>query len=276
MQAVDNFYRLTGGYPGLAVVLVGTDPASALYVENKKKAAKRINIWSYEFLFPATVSQVDLLQCIEGLNKDPAIHGILIQLPLPKHMDPDVIIQAVDPLKDVDGFHGENIGKLWQGGALHRLPCTPLGCMYLLKMLKEEISGKKVVVVGRSNIVGKPLIALLLRANATVSVAHSHTRNLEALTSQADILFACIGSPEYFKASWIQEGSVIIDVGINVVKKGIVGDVDFQDVLWKVKAITPVPGGVGPLTIAGLLRNTVISAYQLEDKNPPADLLDII
>ncbi len=252
--------------PGLAVVLVGEDPASQVYVRNKNKRAIETGLHSFEHLLPANTSQADLLAKIASLNADPTVHGILVQLPLPKGIDSQVVIDAIDPAKDVDGFHPRNVGALSTGqDAL--VPCTPLGCLMLLRdQLNNDLSGLKAVVVGRSNIVGKPMAQLLLRESCTVTMAHSKTRDLPAECRQADILVAAVGIPHFVRGDWIKPGATVIDVGINRIPTGeegktrLVGDVCFDEARSIAGAITPVPGGVGPMTIAVLLRNTLAAA----------------
>lgn len=254
--------------PGLAVVLVGDNPASQVYVRNKGKAAEEIGMQSWTHRLPAETTQKDLLDIVMKLNRDPAVHGILVQLPLPPQIDAQVIIEAIDPSKDVDGFHPINAGKLNLGLPCF-LPCTPQGCMILLREAEPNLSGKKAVVLGRSNIVGKPVAQLLLQADCTVTITHSRTKNLADEIRQADILVAAIGKPEFVKGDWIKPGALVIDVGINRIddpanpgKTRLVGDVAYSEAAQKAAAITPVPGGVGPMTIACLLNNTMLSALQ--------------
>ncbi|SFI61341.1 methylenetetrahydrofolate dehydrogenase (NADP+) / methenyltetrahydrofolate cyclohydrolase [Pseudomonas guineae] len=253
-------------HPALAVVLVGHDPASQVYVRNKVLRAEETGIRSVEHKLTVDTTEAELLDLIAGLNADPAINGILVQLPLPAHIDENRVLQAIDPLKDVDGFHSENVGGLSQGRDV-LTPCTPSGCMHLLHDTLGDLNGKHAVVVGRSNIVGKPMAALLLQANCTVTVLHSRSVNARELCRQADIVVAAVGRPRMLDASWLKPGSVVIDVGINRIDEGgktrLVGDVDFDSALSVVSAITPVPGGVGPMTIALLMKNTV-SATQLQ------------
>ena len=259
--------QLTKDYdliPGLAVVLVGEDPASQVYVRNKGKQTLEAGMHSFEHKLPVTTGETELLELIATLNADSAVHGILVQLPLPKQIDSHAVINAIDPNKDVDGFHLINVGRL-STGAAGLVPCTPLGCLMLLKDSLGDLSGKNAVVVGRSNIVGKPMAALLLAESCTVTVAHSRTQNLEAVCREADILVAAVGRPEMVSGEWIKPGAVVIDVGINRVdgdagKTRLVGDVDYSSAEKVAGAITPVPGGVGPMTIACLLRNTVQAA----------------
>ena len=249
--------------PGLAVVLVGSDPASQVYVRNKVLRAEETGIRSFEHKLAADTSQTALLNLIERLNADAQVHGILVQLPLPGHIDENCVLQAVDPLKDVDGFHSENVGGLSQGRKV-LTPCTPAGCMRLLKETCGELSGKHAVVIGRSNIVGKPMAALLLQANCSVPVVHSRSHNIRELCRQADIVIAAVGRPQMVDANWLKPGAVVIDVGINRIeqngKSRLVGDVDFDSAKATASAITPVPGGVGPMTIAYLMKNTVTAA----------------
>ena len=253
--------------PGLAVVLVGEDPASEVYVRNKGRQTIECGMASFEHKLTDKVSQTELLDLIQKLNSDDSVDGILVQLPLPEHIDPQAVLDAINPEKDVDGFHVVNAGKLATGGdAL--VPCTPLGCLLMLKDYFGDISGKNAVVVGRSNIVGKPMAALLTRESCTVTIAHSRTKDLPSVCRSADILIAAVGKAEMVQKSWVSDETVVIDVGINRIpapergegKMRLVGDVDFDEVKRKAKAITPVPGGVGPMTIAVLLRNTVEAA----------------
>ena len=249
-----------GVRPGLAVVLVGEDPASKVYVSMKEKACQNVGIFSDEYKLHAETSEADLLSLIDRLNNDPKIHGILVQLPLPKHIDTDKVLEAISPLKDVDGFHPYNVGRLMVGKPLFQ-PCTPYGVMVMLKECGVDLRGKEVVVVGRSNIVGKRVAAMCLQENATVTICHSRTRDLAAKVASADVLIAAVGQPEMIKGAWIKEGAVVIDVGVNRVgEKKLVGDVEFAAAAERASAITPVPGGVGPMTITMLLYNTVESA----------------
>lgn len=258
-----------GRKPGLAVVLVGEDPASQVYVRNKGKATVAANMESFEHRLPAETAEDDLLVLVERLNRDSAVDGILVQLPLPDHMDEQKVIAAIAPEKDVDGFHVVNAGRLAVGQEGF-VPCTPLGCLMLLKAQLGDLSGLDAVVVGRSNIVGKPMAQLLLRESCTVTVAHSRTRDLPGVVRRADIVVAAVGRPRMVKGDWIKPGAVVIDVGINRVaseeegKTRLVGDVDFDTARDNASAITPVPGGVGPMTIAVLLRNTLVAAYRNE------------
>ena len=261
--------KLTDGIqPKLTVILVGEDPASQVYVRNKIKQTQEIGMISDEIKLPEDTSQEELLKYLEHLNNDRNIHGILVQLPLPKHIDESVIIAAINPDKDVDGFHAMNSGRLFNGETGALVPCTPQGCVMLAKQhLGNDLSGKHAVVIGRSNIVGKPVAMLLLQENCTVTIAHSRTRNLPEVCQQADILVAAVGISEFVKADWVKEGATVIDVGINRIsteegKTKLVGDVDYDNVVGKCSAITPVPGGVGPMTIACLLKNTITAAKQ--------------
>ena len=267
---VAQFTQQHGHKPALVVVLVGEDPASQVYVRNKVKRAHEVGIKSIEHRLPADCTQSTLNELIETLNHDAEVHGILVQLPLPAHLDEEMVIAAIDPNKDVDGFHPLNVGAL-TGGQATLVPCTPLGCMILLKQQCPDLSGQHAVVIGRSNIVGKPMAALLLQANCTVTIVHSRTQNIETLCSQADIIIAAVGQPELVKAHWIKPGAIVIDVGINAIerdgKRKLVGDVDFADVEPIASAITPVPGGVGPMTIACLMKNTLTAAHALEEKS---------
>jgi methylenetetrahydrofolate dehydrogenase (NADP+)/methenyltetrahydrofolate cyclohydrolase len=259
-----------GIQPGLAVVIIGEDPASQVYVRNKKRTAESCGFHSVQHTLSADASQPEVLKLIDELNNDVAIHGILVQLPLPRHLDEVVITQAITPSKDVDGFHFVNIGKLTAGHTSDAfVPCTPAGCMLMIEdELGPDLSGKNAVVIGRSNIVGKPMAALLLQANATVTVTHSRTKNLPKVVAGADIIVAAVGRPDMVKADWVKPGAVIIDVGINRVEKivdgetkmGLTGDVDYDDVSTVAAAVTPVPGGVGPMTITMLMANTLRSA----------------
>lgn len=247
--------------PGLAVVLVGEDQASQVYVRNKGKMTTEVGMQSFEHRLPADTSERALIRLVEQLNNNPAVHGILVQLPLPKHIREDAVIEAIAPEKDVDGFHVVNTGKLATGQE-GLVPCTPLGCSILLKQTLGDLSGKHAVVIGRSNIVGKPMAALLLKENCTVTVIHSKTKNPEQLAAQADILVAAIGKPKFVKKEWVKPGACVIDVGINRDENNkLCGDVDYEDVASIAGAITPVPGGVGPMTIACLLKNT-LTAYK--------------
>jgi methylenetetrahydrofolate dehydrogenase (NADP+)/methenyltetrahydrofolate cyclohydrolase len=262
--------------PGLAVVLVGEDPASQVYVRNKGKQTAETGMESVEHKLPAETSEQDLLALIDKLNNDPGINGILVQLPLPKHIDESKVINTINVDKDVDGFHIQNVGKL-SIGADSLVPCTPAGCILLLKDQIGDLTGKNAVVVGRSNIVGKPVSMLLLKEHCTVTIAHSRTSDLPAVCRGADILVAAVGVPELVKGDWIKPGATVIDVGINRIeaedgKTRLVGDVDYAEASKVAGAITPVPGGVGPMTIACLLRNTVIAACRQRGIDIPAAL----
>ncbi len=274
--AVDVLKADHGITPGLAVVLVGEDPASQVYVRNKGKQTLEAGMNSYEFKMPATVSQDELLAKVAELNEDPSVNGILVQLPLPDHMDDQAVITAIDPDKDVDGFHLVNVGRLSVGAKDGLIPCTPLGCLLMLKdHFGGSLSGKRAIVLGRSNIVGKPMFNLLLQESCTVTVAHSRTEDLPGECRRADIVVAAVGRPEMVKGDWIKPGAVVIDVGINRIDKPdggtrLVGDVDFASAKAVAGAITPVPGGVGPMTIACLLRNTVTACCQQNGIPEPA------
>ncbi|MFM2130565.1 MAG: bifunctional methylenetetrahydrofolate dehydrogenase/methenyltetrahydrofolate cyclohydrolase FolD [Pseudomonadota bacterium] len=255
----------SGLTPGLAVVLVGEDPASQVYVRNKGQATEAAGMLSQTHRLAATTSEAEVLALVDRLNRDPAIHGILVQLPLPAHIDEARVTQAIDPAKDVDGFHLINVGKLQTGDGSALVPCTPQGCILLLREAIGDLSGRRALVVGRSNIVGKPMAALLLAENCTVTIAHSRTRDLAEECGRAEILIAAVGRARMIKGDWIRPGAAVIDVGINRVaaeggKSRLVGDVDFEGALARAGHITPVPGGVGPMTIACLLRNTLVAA----------------
>ncbi|MGK0499613.1 MAG: methylenetetrahydrofolate dehydrogenase (NADP+)/methenyltetrahydrofolate cyclohydrolase [Oceanicoccus sp.] len=258
-----------GVTPGLTVVLVGEDPASQVYVRNKVKQTAEVGMISNKISLSKDASQQELLAELDKLNNDPEVHGILVQLPLPSHIDEALIIEAIAPEKDVDGFHAVNSGRLLNGTDGGLVPCTPQGCVMLAKQhLGDDLSGKHAVIVGRSNIVGKPVALLLLQENCTVTVAHSRTQDLPAICAQADILVAAVGRPEMIKGDWIKPGATVIDVGINRIDAGdgktrLVGDVDFAEVEPIAAAITPVPGGVGPMTIACLLKNTLEAARHI-------------
>ncbi|MBE6595538.1 MAG: bifunctional methylenetetrahydrofolate dehydrogenase/methenyltetrahydrofolate cyclohydrolase FolD [Ruminococcaceae bacterium] len=257
----ESFKKENGYAPGLAVVIVGEDPASRVYVRNKHRACEEVGFVSEGYELPADTDEATLLALIDKLNNDAHIHGILVQLPLPKHLDEEKILLAIDPKKDVDAFHPYNVGRIMIGN-YDFLPCTPAGVMELLRRSGVEIEGKECVVVGRSNIVGKPQAMLLLEANGTVTVCHSRTKNLREVCRRADILVAAIGKPEFFDASFVKEGAVVIDVGMNrrPADGKLCGDVDFASVEPIASAITPVPGGVGPMTITMLLKNTFTAA----------------
>jgi methylenetetrahydrofolate dehydrogenase (NADP+)/methenyltetrahydrofolate cyclohydrolase len=272
---VDRFRAAARRAPGLATVLVGEDPASAVYVRSKGKATREAGMESVSHNLPAGIGEGDLLALVEQLNRDPAIDGILVQLPLPGHIDSAKVINAIDPAKDVDGFHPVNAGKLATGAADALVPCTPLGCLHLLKRELGSLSGFDAVVVGRSNIVGKPMAMLLLGESCTVTIAHSRTRDLPDVVRRADIVVAAVGRAEMIKGDWLKPGATVIDVGINRVDAGdgktrLVGDIDFDQAQQTAGAITPVPGGVGPMTIAMLLRNTLVAAHRREGLAEPA------
>ncbi|MEX2202411.1 MAG: bifunctional methylenetetrahydrofolate dehydrogenase/methenyltetrahydrofolate cyclohydrolase FolD [Dongiaceae bacterium] len=263
-QQVSSLVAQHGLKPGLAVVLVGEDPASQVYVRSKGKQTHEAGMNSFEHRLPATTGQVELLALVDKLNRDPAVNGILVQLPLPKQIDEQAITNAIDPDKDVDGFHVVNAGRLATGGD-GLVPCTPLGCLLLLKDRLGSLEGKRAIVVGRSNIVGKPMAQLLIRESCTVTIAHSRTRDLPGECRRADIVVAAVGRPEMIRGDWIQPGAVVVDVGINRVegkdgKSRLVGDVAYDEAARHAGGITPVPGGVGPMTIACLLQNTVTAA----------------
>lgn len=252
--------KAEGINPGLAVVIVGDDPASRVYVNNKKKACEEIGIYSEEYALPEQTTQAELLELVEKLNNKNDISGILVQLPVPKHIDEEAVINAINPKKDVDAFHPVNVGKIMVGN-YDFVPCTPAGVMELIKESGIDVSGKECVIVGRSNIVGKPQAMLLLHENGTVTICHSKTKNLKEVTKRADILVAAVGVPEMITGDMIKEGAVVIDVGINrIAPKKLVGDVHFESAQKVAGAITPVPGGVGPMTIAMLMKNTLKAA----------------
>jgi methylenetetrahydrofolate dehydrogenase (NADP+)/methenyltetrahydrofolate cyclohydrolase len=264
-----------GVTPGLAVVLVGEDPASQVYVRSKGKQTVEVGMNSYEHKLEADTSEADLLALIEQLNNDPAVHGILVQLPLPDHLDSDLVINSIDPAKDVDGFHISNVGLLGTGQK-SMVPCTPLGCLMMLRDKLGNLSGMDAVVLGRSNIVGKPMAQLLLGDSCTVTIAHSRTRDLPEVVRRADIVVAAVGRPEMVPGDWIKPGATVIDVGINRIERDgktkLVGDVDFQSVQEVAGAVTPVPGGVGPMTIACLLANTVTACCRANGLAEPEGL----
>lgn len=266
----EKLVAATGTVPGIAVVIVGEDPASQVYVASKSRKARECGFHSVQHDLPETATEEELLALIDGLNNDPAIHGILVQLPLPKHIDSGRVIQAISPDKDVDGFHFINVGKLGTGEVdTAFVPCTPAGAMIMIERVHgRDLSGLNAVVIGRSNIVGKPMFNLLLAANATVTVAHSRTKDLPAIARSADILVAAVGRPQIVRGDWVKPGATVIDVGINRIpapekgegKTRLVGDVDFTEAEKVAGAITPVPGGVGPMTIAMLMANTLVAA----------------
>jgi methylenetetrahydrofolate dehydrogenase (NADP+)/methenyltetrahydrofolate cyclohydrolase len=254
--------EIAGAKPCLSVVLVGDDPASQIYVRNKGKAARECGMESREILLPATASEAEVLRVVDGLNRDPAVHGILVQLPLPRPIDPARVAIAIDPAKDVDGLHPFNVGRLVANQPAP-VSCTPAGCIYILDRFKVPLEGANAVVIGRSEIVGKPIALLLLHRHATVTICHSRTRDLPGIVSRADVVVAAVGVPRLVKGDWIKPGAAVIDVGVNRVDGKIVGDVDFDSVNGRAGLLTPVPGGVGLLTVAMLLRNTV-QAFEVQ------------
>jgi len=269
--AVPDFVAQAGRAPGLAVILVGEDPASRVYVRSKGKATIAAGMASFEHLLDEDTSEEVLLDLVRALNEDSRVDGMLVQLPLPEQIDEKKVIAAIDPAKDVDGFHIDNVGKLAVGeDAL--VPCTPLGCIMMLKDRLGDLSGLEAVVIGRSNIVGKPMAQLLLRENCTVTIAHSRTRDLPAVVGRGDIVVAAVGRAEMVKGDWLKPGATVIDVGMNRVEGRLFGDVDFASASEVAGAITPVPGGVGPMTIAVLLRNTLVAAHARAGLAPPEDL----
>ena len=275
-RGVERFVEMTGRAPGLATVLVGEDPASAVYVRSKNRATAEAGMAGFAHNLPDTTSEAELLALVDRLNADSAVDGILVQLPLPAQIDSAKVIAAIDPAKDVDGFHALNAGRL-ATGLDSLVPCTPLGCLHLLKTELGDLSGLEAVVVGRSNIVGKPMALLLLGENATVTLAHSRTRDLPEVVRRADIVVAAVGRAEMIRGDWIKPGAVVIDVGINRLptddgKGRLVGDVAFDEAAEHAAAITPVPGGVGPMTIAMLMRNTLVAAHRRERLTPPEGL----
>ena len=245
--------------PGLTVILIGDLTPSQIYVRNKEKSANEVGLKSEVIKYPDSVEEKTVLEKIQELNSDETVSGILVQLPLPKHIDKQKVIEAIDPSKDVDGFHPMNVGNL-SSGYESSIPCTPLGCYLLIKKIEPNLSGKKAVVVGRSNLNGKPMTQLLLKENCTVTITHSKTKDLKAECLEADIIIAAVGIPELVKGDWVKKDTIVIDVGINKTEKGIVGDVAFDEVSKNAKALTPVPGGVGPMTVASLIENT-LEAY---------------
>ena len=268
----------SGKVPGLAVVLVGENPASKVYVKNKTEKTKEVGFESIEYKLNDDVSEIELLNIVKKLNADEGVQGILVQLPLPKHINSDKILDSILPSKDVDGFHAVNVGRLWSGMD-SLVPCTPLGCSILLKIINQDLSGKHAVIIGRSNIVGKPMAALLLGMNATVTICHSRTSNLPEIVKQADIVIPAVGIPELVKGEWLKEDAIVIDVGINRIERDgkniLVGDANYEECLKKASKITPVPGGVGPMTIACLLLNTLLTSYKQFEIEPP-DLSSIL
>jgi methylenetetrahydrofolate dehydrogenase (NADP+)/methenyltetrahydrofolate cyclohydrolase len=272
-EEVAQVQRAHGLTPGLAVVLVGNDPASEIYVRNKHKQTQAAGMASFEYALPADVEQIELLVLIEKLNRDPAVHGILVQLPLPKSLDTEKVINAIDPVKDVDGLHPANAGRL-AGGFAALSPCTPLGCIILTRSVHASLEGMNAIVIGRSNLVGRPLLQLLLNENATVTIAHSRSRDLAQLCARADLVYAAVGRAEMVRGDWIKPGATVIDVGINRLtgadgKTRLVGDVAFQEALNVAGSITPVPGGVGQMTVACLLVNTLRAACAIHGLPAP-------
>ena len=255
-EEVDELKKKFNGVPGLTVILIGELAPSQIYVRNKEKSAKEVGLNSDVIKYPENVDEKIVLKKIKDLNEDKSISGILVQLPLPKHINKKKIIDSIIPSKDVDGFHPMNVGNL-SSGYESSVPCTPLGCYLLLKKVEPNLSGKKAVIIGRSNLNGKPMAQLLLKENCTVTITHSKTKNLKLECLEADIIIAAVGIPNLVKGDWVKKDSIVIDVGINKTDKGIVGDVDFEAVSKKAKALTPVPGGVGPMTIACLIKNTI-------------------
>ena len=275
-ESVAEFEKAAGRAPGLATVLVGEDPASAVYVRSKGKATAEAGMASFAHQLPDTISQAELLDLVGELNRDERVDGILVQLPLPAQIDPALVIAALDPAKDVDGFHPLNAGRL-AAGAGGLVPCTPLGCLHLLKQELGSLAGLDAVVIGRSNIVGKPMAMLLLAENATVTIAHSKSRDLPGIVRRADVVVAAVGRPEMVRGDWLKPGATVIDVGINRVPGAdggsrLVGDVAFDEAAEVASAITPVPGGVGPMTIAMLLRNTLVAARRRSGLADPEGL----
>lgn len=265
-QETEEFVKAHGYPPGLAVILVGDDPASGVYVRNKEKACAEMGFLSRKYELPADTKQADLLALIDTLNRDPLIHGILVQLPLPKTIDENAVILAIDPEKDVDAFHPANVGRIVEGNYSF-VPCTPAGIMEILKYYRIPIAGKKCVVIGRSNIVGKPMALLLLEQNGTVTICHSKTENLAEMTRTADILVVAVGRAKFVNAEMVKPGAVVIDVGINRTPDGrVVGDVDYESISLVANAATPVPGGVGPMTITMLMRNTLTAAKRFAER----------
>ena len=263
---VVKFKEKYNSVPGLAVIIVGNDPASQVYVRNKKKGCEEVGFYSESYELPESTTQEELIALVEKLNNDDNIHGILVQLPLPKHLNETEVLLKIKPEKDVDAFHPYNVGKIMIGNH-DLLPCTPAGVMVLLEKSGIDVCGKKCVIIGRSNIVGKPMAMLLLHANGTVTICHSRTQNLKEICAEADILVASIGKAEFVKADMVKEGAVVVDVGINRTESGkLVGDVDFAEVEPKASYITPVPGGVGPMTITMLLKNTLTAAAIARNK----------
>tara|TARA_B100000242_G_scaffold243268_1_gene183489 strand:+ start:468 stop:1313 length:846 start_codon:yes stop_codon:yes gene_type:complete len=255
-EEVTNLKAKYNKVPGLTVILIGNLTPSQIYVRNKEKSANEVGLKSEVIKYPDNIDENIVLEKIKELNTNKAVSGILVQLPLPKHIDKQKVIDTIDPLKDVDGFHPMNVGNL-SSGYQSSVPCTPLGCYLLIKKIEPNLSGKKAIIIGRSNLNGKPMAQLLLKENCTVTITHSKTRNLKAECLGADIIVAAVGIPELVKGDWVKKDAIVIDVGINKTDKGIVGDVAFDEVSKNAKALTPVPGGVGPMTIACLLKNTI-------------------
>ncbi|WP_353279632.1 bifunctional methylenetetrahydrofolate dehydrogenase/methenyltetrahydrofolate cyclohydrolase FolD [Wolbachia endosymbiont (group B) of Xanthorhoe designata] len=275
-KKIDILKKEYNVFPCLKVILVGSNPASQVYVRNKQRKAESIGISSETIVLPDSISEDELIKKVNTLNEDPSVHGILVQLPLPKHISASRIINTVSVEKDVDGFHDENVGRLVKGEKNCLIPCTPKGSLHLIKSVENNLSGKNAVIIGRSNIVGKPMFHLLLQENCTVTILHSQSRDLADYCSKADIVVAAVGKPNFVQPDWIKKGAIVIDVGINSINIGnqskLVGDVDFERVKEKIKAITPVPGGVGPMTIAFLMINTVVAAC-LQREVDPSDFI---
>src|SRR6187200_1031720 len=270
---VARVQRAHGLTPGLAVVLVGSDPASQVYVRSKHKQTQEAGMASFEHVLPEDVAQADLLALIAQLNRDPAVHGILVQLPLPKSLHTETVINAIDPAKDVDGLHPNNAGRL-AGGFAALSPCTPLGCIILTKSVHASLEGMNAIVIGRSNLVGRPLVQLLLNENATVTIAHSRSRDLPGLVKRADLVYAAVGKPEMVRGDWLKPGATVIDIGINRIprddgKTRLIGDVAFDEAMKVAGAVTPVPGGVGQMTVACLLVNTLRAARAISGLPAP-------
>ena len=270
-----SYCKQNGIKPGLAAILVGDDAASHIYIRTKTKKFQSLGLCTKTFHFPHNLKETELIDKVKELNEDSLFNGILVQLPLPEHMDSRLIIDAIDPIKDADGFHAINVGRNSIGGDLLKktfTPCTPLGCYLMLKKVVPDLKGMHAVIIGRSNIVGKPMAQLLLEESCTVTIVHSKTKDIEGMVKQADIVVAAVGRPNMVKSNWVKDGAIVIDVGINRIdhpdkpgKTKLVGDVDYDDVLSVASAITPVPGGVGPMTIACLLKNTVDAAFRQQD-----------
>jgi len=266
-------------FPGLATIIVGTDAASSIYVKNKGKSANEVGIKSFQYALPENVSEEDLLELIKDLNKNNAVDGILVQLPLPKHIDSDLVIDSIDPSKDVDGFNILNAGSLFidRDGVI---PCTPLGCLLMLRSINIDLKGKHAVIIGRSNIVGKPMAQLLLKENCTITIVHSKTKNIKNIVKEGDIIIAAVGIPNLVTSSWIKKDAIAIDVGINRLKiegkNKLVGDIKFDEAQEITSYITPVPGGVGPMTIACLLMNTVFQCAKRNNIDEPSSLKELL